>query len=69
MSAYHNLIVNRIINSALLIKLNSKCKSAIRINTDILLTNWIGNVKTLEVNRMSARNPMIFSTNLVHFTV
>jgi hypothetical protein len=34
MFAYQNLIVNRTINSALLIKVNSKSKSAIRINTD-----------------------------------
>lgn len=67
MFAYHNLIVNRIINSALLIEVNLKCKSAIRINTDILLKNWIGNVKTLEGNTMSAKNPMIFSTNPVEF--
>lgn len=66
MFAYHNLIVNRTINSALLIKVNSKCKSAIRINTDILLKNWIGNVKTVGINTMSAKNLMIFSTNLVH---
>ena len=63
---YHNLIVNRIINSAPLIKVNLKYKSAIRINTDFLLKNWIGNVKTLGVNTMSAKNPMILSTNSVH---
>lgn len=68
MFVYHKLIVNRIINSALLIKVNLKYKSAIRINTDILLTNWIGNLKILEFNTMAAKNSMIFSTNPVHYS-